>query len=45
MAGGLVCTVKCAGACFVACAADTVSPIADILGAATGEATFWSQTN
>lgn len=41
MAGGLVCTVKCAAGCFPICLADTVSPVADVLGAAASEAKFW----
>ena len=42
MAGGLGCTVKCAAGCLPICAADTVSPVADVLGVATSEAKFWT---
>ncbi|MEO1781492.1 huazacin family RiPP peptide [Enterococcus diestrammenae] len=36
----LFCQVKCVATCAVACAADTVSPIADVLGFAAGEGRF-----
>ncbi|MDR9793744.1 MULTISPECIES: huazacin family RiPP peptide [Aeribacillus] len=37
----LFCQVKCIATCGAACAADTVSPIADVLGFAAGEARFF----
>jgi|GEM_PF-1724622 hypothetical protein len=42
MANGLWCTVKCLTACGAACLADTVSPVADIIGAGLGEAKFYN---
>lgn len=42
MGGVLFCQVKCVATCGVACAADAVSPVADVLGFAAGEARFMS---
>lgn len=33
---GLVCDVWCVTECGIACAADTISPVADVIGAGTG---------
>lgn len=38
----LFCQVKCVSSCGVVCLADTVSPIADVLGFAAGEGRFMS---
>ncbi|QLG38044.1 MULTISPECIES: huazacin family RiPP peptide [Paenibacillus] len=38
----LFCQVKCVGTCAAACAADLVSPVADVFGFAAGEARFFS---
>jgi len=34
----LFCQVKCVGTCALICAADTISPVADVIGFAGGEA-------
>jgi len=41
MANALWCTVQCAAACFATCALDTISPVADIIGAGLGEGKFY----
>lgn len=38
----LFCQVKCVGSCAIVCAADTVSPIADVISFAAGESRFFS---
>lgn len=37
----LFCQVKCITTCAAACAADAISPIADVIGFAAGEARFF----